>query len=356
MTNTALPGIEAAGLPAFFARHFDVTPGTLVVELIGGGRSNLTYRLTSGDQTWVLRRPPLGHVLPTAHDMAREHRVLSALSSAGFAAPRPLVFCGDERVIGAPFYVMDFVDGVLLDKVAPPGYIDTPERRARLSEAVVRTLAALHSIEPDAIGLDGFGRPAGFIERQVRRWSEQWERSKTREVPAFAEVRRRLEAALPSSQRVAIVHGDYRLGNILHDPADPGRIAAVLDWEMSTLGDPLFDLAYLLMHWSDPGDSPARIGQAGAGELTLLPGFLTRAELAAEYAKASGLDLAEMAFYEVLSFFKHAVITEGIHARHLAGETVGPGFESTDGAASLLELALAAADSSPDPRLRGVVP
>lgn len=325
------PGIDVAGVSAFFARHVPGGDARLSFHLLAGGRSNLTYRVDlerEPRRSFVLRRPPLGHVLPTAHDMVREHRVLAALAATDVPVAKPVALCEDPAVNGAPFYVMEYRPGVILEREIPKGFAENAEERRRLSLALVETLVQLHAVDFEALGLGDFGRPSGYLERQVRRWSQQWERSKTRELPAIDALAKRLAERLPESPPPTLVHGDFRLGNLALDPADPGRVVAIFDWEMATLGDPLSDLGYTLIYWGEEAD-PARIRPEGSHlAVTARPGFLTRAELVAEYAKRSGRDVSQIDFYQVLALFKLAVITEGIHARFLMGKTVGEGFEA----------------------------
>ena len=333
------PGIEVESVRAFFARHVPGGDAPLSFHLLAGGRSNLTYRVDAAGSTprsFVLRRPPLGHVLPTAHDMAREHRVLAALADTDVPVARPLALCEDARVTGAPFYVMEYRPGVVVEREIPKGYAETPEARRRLSLAVVDTLVRLHAVDVARVGLADFGRPAGYLERQVRRWSQQWERSKTRELPAIDALAKLLAAKLPASPAPTLVHGDYRLGNLALDPDDPGRVVAIFDWEMATLGDPLSDLGYTLIYWGEEADPPRLRPKGSHLAITARPGFLTRTELVAEYARRSGRDASHIDFYQVLALFKLAVITEGIHARFLLGKTVGEGFEAVGGQVALL--------------------
>lgn len=351
-------GIRREAVEAFFAEHVVDGAGPLRFSLISGGRSNLTYLVEgtpvgegAAGRRWVLRRPPLGHVLPTAHDMAREHRVLAALAGTGVPVARPLALCEDATVNDAPFYVMEYVSGVVLADRLPEGYAASPADRRRIGDALVAVLARLHAVDFRAVGLADFGRPEGYLERQVRRWAQQWERSRTGPLPAIEELQRRLAAALPASPAPTIVHGDYRLGNLALDPADPGRVVAVYDWEMATLGDPLADLGYTLIYWAEPDEQ-------GQGRLlpgvTSAPGFATRAELVERYARASGRDVAHVDFYQVLALYKLAVISEGIYARWKMGKTLGEGFEDVVRAAGVLaERALAIAARSADPKLRG---
>ena len=355
MEATVPAGIDYEGVSKYFAEHVPGGASPLTISLISGGKSNLTYKVSSGETSWVLRRPPLGHVLPTAHDMAREYRVLSALAATNVPAPRTIALCEDSTVNGAPFYVMEYREGVIIAESIPEGYATTPEERAAMCRGLVETLVKLHAVDYDAVGLSDFGRPEGYLERQVRRWSEQWGRSETRPIPEIQEVIRRLKNSIPPSPPPAIVHGDYRLGNMMLAEDDPGRVVAVLDWEMCTLGDPLSDLGYTLGYWGEPTDDPDYNLARPTSSVTTAPGFFTRAELVAYYGKLSGRDVSNIEFYQVLAFYKLAVITEGIHARFLAGETVGEGFEGYgERTENLVRFALQTADAAADPRLRGV--
>ena len=354
MDNPVPAGIDYPSVSRFFAEHVPGGDGRLSFSLISGGRSNLTYRVESATGRWVLRRPPLGHVLPTAHDMAREFRVLRGLAGEGFPAPVPIALCEDPAVNGYPFYVMDYREGVVIGEEIPAGYAATAEERRALSLALVRTLANLHAVDYEAAGLGDFGRPEGYLERQVRRWAEQWERSATRTMPAIEELIRRLKKAVPDSPAPTIVHGDYRLGNMMLAADDPGRVVAVLDWEMATLGDPLADLGYTLIYWGEEGDPAEYLAALTGAAVTAQPGFFRREEIVETYARLSGRDVSAIEFYRVLAHYKLAVIVEGIHARFLAGETVGEGFEGMgDRCELLVEAALAIADGADDPWLRG---
>ncbi|MGI8927302.1 MAG: phosphotransferase family protein [Tepidiformaceae bacterium] len=351
MAETVPAGIDAAGVARFFAAKIEGGDAELSFRLLPGGRSNLTYLVEAGESRWVLRRQPLGHVLPTAHDMRREYRVLAALADTDVPSPRPLALCEDATVTGSPFYVMEYCGGwVANEDDFPPGICDTPQDRRMLSMGVVDALAKLHTIDPAAVGLEGFGRPEGFLERQLRRWREQWERSRTRELPELDELVGRLRAALPESPRPTIVHGDYRLGNMAVDwgPA----VGAIFDWEMATLGDPLTDLGWLLTSWGEVGDADELLAMGRVTHITAKDGFLTRAQLAAEYARRTGIDTATAEWYMLFAYFKRAVIIEGIWARYLAGETVGEGFERFDQAPDFVRHALALAGLSEDARLR----
>lgn len=316
-------GIHFENVSRFFQKH--VPGGNCALEFaqISGGRSNITYLVRGGGSEWVLRRPPLGHVLPTAHDMAREYRVLTGLRGTGVPVPRTFALCEDTGVNDMPFYVMEYCPGIVLADSIPQGYAESEDERRRISLSLVDTLVRLHAVDYDAVGLSDFGHPKGYLERQVRRWSQQWERSKTGELPEIDDLIRRLNAALPESPDPTIVHGDYRLGNMALDPADPGRVVAIFDWEMATLGDPLADLGYTLIYWHEQGDPQ----QGALPGVTARPGFLKRADLVQEYAKRSGRDVSAIDFYQVLALYKLAIISEGIYARYLQGKTLGKEFE-----------------------------
>jgi aminoglycoside phosphotransferase (APT) family kinase protein len=293
--------------------------GPLTGRLIEGGRSNLTYAITDGTTSWVVRRPPLGHVLATAHDMKREHRVISALHPTAVPVPRPVLLCEDEEVLGAPFYVMEFVAGTpyrTAEQLAPLG----PERTRNAVLGLVDTLVELHAVDPAAVGLADFGRPEGFLDRQLRRWGKQLDASRNRELAGIDELQAALGRALPHSPAPAVVHGDYRLDNVLIDAED--RITAILDWEMSTLGDPLTDLGLLVMYSAplDLPDSPISTTASAAGHPD-------PAEIIERYAARSGRDVSDVAWYTAFAWFKLAVILEGIHYRYTLGQTVGAGFD-----------------------------
>jgi len=255
------------------------------VALISGGKSNLTYRVASDAGEVILRRPPLGHILPTAHDVAREHRVLAALEGTGVPVPRTLHIGDADSPLGAPFYVMDRVLGHICRNALPPGYADAPHEREAVGHALVDVLAALHTTDPDAVGLAEFGRPAGFMERQLRRWSQQSEATRTEVIPALDTLRDDLAGSLPGKQVHAIVHGDYRLDNTVLHPTAPGRIVAVLDWEMSTLGDPLTDLGALLAFWSEQGDAAVLGAARIVAPVTAAKGFPSRDDVIERYAR-----------------------------------------------------------------------
>jgi aminoglycoside phosphotransferase (APT) family kinase protein len=300
------------------------------VALIAGGKSNLTYRIASDAGELVLRRPPLGNVLPTAHDMAREYRVQTALADSPVPVPRTLWFESADGVLEAPFYLMERVVGHVCRNELPPRYADTPNERAAIGNALVDTLAALHAVDPDAVGLGEFGRPAGFMERQMRRWSDQWERSKTRDLAPLEELRGALGSSVPQQHAGTIVHGDYRLDNTVLHPTQPGQILAVLDWELSTLGDPLADLGALLAYWSEPGDDEVLVAARMMPPVTAAAGFPTRTEAVARYAAQTGFDVSCIDWYQAFAYFKLAVICQGIALRAAGGSMLGTGFETAE--------------------------
>ena len=298
------------------------------VELIAGGRSNLTYLVSAGDKEVVLRRPPLGHVLETAHDMSREFKVLSALVDTDVPVPRPLHLCTDPEVLGVIFYVMELVRGHIVRADMPEGYATTREERRQVGDELIRVMVRLHAVDWKAVGLEDFGHPEGFMARQIRRWKKQWEASVTRPLPQMDELIAALEERLPESPAPSIVHGDYRLDNAILDPDTPGEIVAVLDWEMSTIGDPLADLGLMLCYWPQSDDTPAFRDSFGGITVTSLDGFPPRAEVVERYAELSGRNVDNVYFFWAFGFFKLAVILEGIHARFLQGKTLGEGFDN----------------------------
>ncbi|MCC3654993.1 MULTISPECIES: phosphotransferase family protein [Streptomyces] len=320
MSKDHPPGLDLDRLRGHLDRERPgLVRGPLTARLIEGGRSNLTYAVTDGTSRWVVRRPPLGHVLATAHDMSREHRVISALHPTAVPVPKTVLLCEDESVIGSAFYVMEFVEGTPYRKseeLVPLG----PERTRGVVLGLVDTLVALHAVEPEAVGLGDFGRPEGFLDRQLRRWGKQLDASRNRELAGIDELHAALGKALPGSPAPAVVHGDYRLDNVLVGPDDSVR--AVLDWEMSTLGDPLTDLGLLVMY-SGQRALPGMPISTTAGA----PGHPAPAELIERYAAGSGRDVSRIAWYTAFAYFKLAVILEGIHYRYTLGQTVGSGFD-----------------------------
>jgi aminoglycoside phosphotransferase (APT) family kinase protein len=325
--SESTPGLDLDRLADYLAAK---APGLvsepLHATLIAGGRSNLTYIL---NEIYVVRRPPLGHVLATAHDMAREFRVLSALGPTPVPVPETLLLCEDDSVLGAPFYLMARVPGVVFrreEQTAPLG----AEARRALAFEMIDTLATLHAVEPAEVGLGDFGRPEGFLERQVRRWTAQLDRSKSRELAGADALRERLAATVPAPSRAAIVHGDYRLDNLIVDP-DTLRVAAVLDWEMATLGDPLTDLGLLIAYWDVMSEVDISAGNPIADRVGASAGFPAGGELLDRYAERSGSPLRDLHWYVGLACYKLAVVLEGIHFRYTQGKTVGAGFDQIGG-------------------------
>jgi aminoglycoside phosphotransferase (APT) family kinase protein len=313
----AIKGIHPEHLNAWFAEHVEGAKPPLEFELITGGHSNLTFRVTdSKGQRFVLRRPPTGAVLATAHDMGREHRIIAALADTPVPVPPALGLCEDLSVNDSPFYVMAYVDGIVLeDHVTTREHLDEAAR-ARLGDEVVEVLAALHHVDPDAVGLGDLGRKEAYIPRQLKRWRTQWEKTKTRELPAMDAVYEGLQNQMPEQEGAAIVHGDYRLGNML--VTGEGRIAAVLDWELCTLGDPLADLGYVLNNWAMPGETgPAARGAAMSP--TAAGGFPDRETLVARYEALTGRDASGIAYYRAFQYWRLAAIVEGVLARYLKG-------------------------------------
>lgn len=315
-----LPDAEAVG--AYLDKHVPgLRYGPLQLSLIAGGKSNLTYLVSDGSHEWVLRRPPLGHVLATAHDMSREFRAMSALGGTGVPVPTTLLYCSDDTVLGSPWYLMSKAPGTAYSsaaRLAPLG----PEFAAAAAHSVVRTLVQLHAVDYNEVGLGSFGHPDGYLERQLTRWRKQLDASRSREIDGIDELHGRLVADIPVSQAPTILHGDYRLGNVLLD--DAAAVTAILDWEMSTIGDPLADLGLLIMY------STVDTLVDGGGDVTDT-GFLSANDLISIYAEESGRDVWQLPWYVAFSYYKLAVIIEGIHYRHTQGKTVGEGFDVLGG-------------------------
>ncbi len=308
-------GIDRAAVEGWFAEHVPGADPPLRFERIAGGHSNLTYKVSGPDGgRWALRRPPLGKRLGSAHDMGREHRVVSALGRTAVPVAPVLGLCEEESVNGAPFYVMEFVEGPILRGVAEAvAFPDQADRRA-IGIRVADTLVAIHAVDPEAVGLGDLGRRADYVARQLRRWQGQWEKSKTRELAAIDQVHERLAARIPAQGPATIVHGDYRLDNMILTPA--GEVAAVVDWELCTLGDPLADVGLLMVYWPERGEQTIALGQPA----NLAPGFPTREELRERYAERSGRDLSNLDFFIALGYWKLAIILEGVYARYSAGQ------------------------------------
>jgi aminoglycoside phosphotransferase (APT) family kinase protein len=305
-------GIHVDRVSSWLAEHVEATSPPFEFELITGGRSNLTFRVTDGGgRRLVLRRPPTGHVLATAHDMEREHRIISAVGLTDVPVPRTLALCTDESVNDAPFYVMEYVDGVVLDS-PERAHLLPVELREPTSHHLIDVLADLHDADIDEIGLGDLARRDGYVERQLKRWSTQWQKSRQRDLPVVDDVWRRLADRVPEQQGVSIAHGDFRFGNCLVDVA-AGRVAAVLDWELCTLGDPLADVGYLGVYWVKPD------GEGRHNDPTSAPGFPTYASLVQRYAERTGRDVSDIDYYVAFSHWRLAVISEGVYARFLHG-------------------------------------
>ena len=327
-------GLPSESFTAWALRALPQVGTDWSAEVISGGLSNLTYRVHGEHGTVIVRRPPLGKLLPSAHDMTREHRVLSALGPTDVPVPEVLAMCDDLHVAGAPFYAMAEVDGVVYREPAQTAAL-SPEQRSALADELVDVLARIHRVDLDATGLRDFGRPDGYVVRQLRRWTAQWEASRTRDVDGMPQLLDALARQRPADGETTLVHGDFRLDNTL--VAQPGGIpvvAAVVDWELSTLGDPLADLAMWLTYWSGPGEDGSAVPVAPG--LTAQEGFPTGEEVAHRYAARTGRDLSHLAFYRAFTDWRLAVILEGVHARYLAGRSMGAGYDRVGPAVPLL--------------------
>jgi aminoglycoside phosphotransferase (APT) family kinase protein len=315
-----------------------------VVWRIDEGHSNATFFVQTPADRCILRRPPRPPFEPKAHDVLREYRFLAALRDQPVRVPVPLLSCKDEAVIGAPFYLMQALEGVALrDHV--PGALDREGERARVGEELVDALVELHAVDPAHLSLGRAGVGTRYLERQLALWSSQWERNQTRPLTAVDELARRLAATTPSPQRVTVVHGDYKLDNVLFAPSAPAKLLAVLDWEMATIGDPLADLGYLTGTWRDPGEDPGRLN--GLSAVTAQPGFPTRRELALRYAGGTGAQLDHLAWYQALALWKLAILLEASYRRFLAGTTSDAFFDTLkDAVPTIAEEALNAASGA----------
>jgi aminoglycoside phosphotransferase (APT) family kinase protein len=317
--------LEANGLP---------TQG-LAAEPIGDGHSNVTFGLSTGQ---VLRRPPRGPLPPSAHNVLREARLLSALEPTPVRVPKVLAVCDDADVIGAPFYVMERIEGdVVTDTIPEP--LDTPTERARMADELIDALVELHAVDWTAVGLEGFGKPTGYLERQLRRFIGLWDHNKTREIPEVETVGTWLKDHLPESPTATIVHGDYRLGNTMMAHSAPARLLSIFDWEMATIGDPLADVGYMMIHWRQADDPP--VGKFTLHSVTSRPGFPTRAELIARYEERSGRSMSNLTWYVTLALWKAIVFMEGNYKRAITGATDDPFLKSFgDGVIELAKRAL----------------
>jgi aminoglycoside phosphotransferase (APT) family kinase protein len=308
-----IKGIDVPRVTEWFEANVEGARGPLGFELIAGGHSNLTYRVTDAEaHQFVLRRPPLGHVLATAHDMGREHKIISSLGPTDVPVAPALGLCTDESVNGAPFYVMAFVDGLVIRDQAAATSISVEARR-NASHSIADTMAKIHAVDPDAVGLGDLGKKEDYIQRQLKRWYGQWEKSKTRELPAVDEVHDALLERVPEQGPAAIVHGDYRLDNCMTDT--DGNVIAVLDWEICTLGDPLADVGLLMVYWTEPDDSAPMLLTAPTAQ----EGFLSRKEVLDRYAEQSDRDLSQVDYYIAFGYWKLACIVEGVYARYVGG-------------------------------------
>ncbi|MEY2415830.1 MAG: hypothetical protein QOH53_1164 [Ilumatobacteraceae bacterium] len=309
-----VPGINVEPVTAWLEANVIGARGPFLFELIAGGHSNLTYRLGGSDgSAYVLRRPPLGHRLASAHDMSREHRVIAGLQGSSVPVPTALGLCTDETVNDAPFYVMGFVEGHVVRDLAGAESALAPAARRQASESLIDTMAAIHDVDLGACGLIDLGKHEGYIARQLKRWYGQWNDQKTRDVPAVDQAHDALSQRIPEQGRATLVHGDYRLDNCI--VGDDGRIRAVLDWEICTLGDPLADLGMLQVYWTGPGDDASAWG----GSATTAEGFLDRADLVERYATISGRDISQLPFYISFAYWKLACILQGVYYRYLGG-------------------------------------
>ena len=320
-TTAIRPGeeLDLAKLEPFLRSRFAGESGNLVVRQYPSGHSNLTYSVQLGSREMVLRRPPFGSKVKTAHDMSREFRVLSKLHAHYSPAPRVLLFCDDLSVLGAPFYLMEPIHGVILRSDVPAGLDFSPEVARRVSESFLDNLALLHGLDYNQIGLADLGRPQGYLERQVRGWIERYHGSKTDDISEVETISHWIQQHMPASSTAALIHNDYKYDNVVLDPSDLTRIIGVLDWEMCTIGDPLADLGTALAYWIDSSDPP-EIFETRWGPTTY-PGTLTRAQLVRRYAEKTGRGVSDMAFYLVFSRFKIAVIVQQIYYRYHQGLT-----------------------------------
>jgi len=341
------PLIVRRPLERFLDEH-GIGAGELEAERIGEGHSNLTFLVRRGDARVVLRRPPRPPLPPSAHDVLREARLLRALGPTPVRAPRVLAVGEDERLLGVPFYVMEEEHGTVITHSVPPA-LDDPGGRAAIGRDLVSALAEIHSVDWRARGLEGFGKPTGYLERQLRRFGGLWEHNKTRELPRVQQVGDWLAGNLPESPRATIVHGDYRLGNVMVRDDPPPRVAAIFDWELATIGDPLADVGYLTVTWVEAGD-PADTMFSSLTAVTRQEGFQTRDELVALYEEATGRSMSDLRWYQTLALWKAAVFMEGNYKRSLAGTTDDPFLKLFDeGVPALAEAAWGTANL-PAPR------
>lgn len=334
--NRNLPSLMPEG-------HYD-TEAPIQVEQFPGGHSNLTYMIKAGGLEFVLRRPPFGPVAPTAHDMPREYRLLSAIHPHFALAPRPYLLCEDTSVIGAPFYLMERRRGAIIRREMPEEFKGDPENPRRISEAMINTIASLHSIDIQATGLANIGKPIGFVSRQIRGWTERWQRAKNIELAEIEEVVKWLWDHIPPDpdpgNPPTLVHNDLKLDNVMLDTRDPSKVVAVLDWEMCTVGDPLVDMGVLLCYWAEKTDPEAR--RESISPVTTEPGWLSRQQITDLYAEKTGRNVSRITFYEVFAIFKITVVLQQIYIRYVNGQTHDERFKEFG--RRVLGLARAAAD------------
>lgn len=320
-TTAVRPGeeLDLAKLEPYLRNHFPDETAPLVVRQYPSGHSNLTYSLQFGSREMVLRRPPFGSKVKTAHDMGREFRVLSKLHVHYPSAPEVLLFCDDESVLGTRFYLMEPIHGVILRRDVPPDLDFSPEVVRRLCESFLDNLALLHSLDCNSMGLTDLGKPQGYLERQVRGWIERYHGSKTHDIPEVETISIWIRQHMPASSSATLIHNDYKYDNVVLDPHDLAKIIGVLDWEMCTIGDPLTDLGSALAYWIDASDPPEMLETRWGP--TTYPGSLTREQLVKRYAQKTGRDVSDMAFYLVFARFKIAVIVQQIYYRYHQGLT-----------------------------------
>jgi aminoglycoside phosphotransferase (APT) family kinase protein len=319
--NERVPLLVLEPLGAFLDEH-GIGAGEIRATPIGEGHSNITYLIERGEAQVVLRRPPRPPLPPSAHDVLREARLLRALHGTPARVPKVLAVCAEEATIGAPFYVMELVRGEVI-VTSIPEELDTPAQRRLIGDELIDALVEIHGVDWLGAGLEGFGKPTGYLERQLRRFLGLWELNKTREIAAVESVGRWLAENMPSSPTATIVHGDFRLGNTIFASGAPARLSAVLDWEMATIGDPLADIGYLCMMWTEPGDPKEGMREA-LGNVTRADGFPTRAELIARYEEGSGRSMSNIRWYTTLALWKSVVFMEGNYKRALAGTVDDP--------------------------------
>lgn len=329
----AAPGLEPLIDPDALTAYLDAHFGNNVeldIERHQAGHSNETFFVTRGDDAMVLRRPPRPPYLPTAHDVRREFTLIDALSPVGVRVPKPVVYCADESVIGAHFYLMERVDGIVIRHDIPP-HLDTPTQHARIGEELIDSLAELHLADWRAAGLDSFGKPSGYVARQLKRWGMQLEGATkiTRPVPDLETLAAWLVEHEPAEQEHTVVQGDYKLDNVLFAPSGDAKLLAILDWEMGTIGDPLADLGYAMSFWREPSDAPDPLHSA-LGDVFSGDGWHTRAALIERYANKTGRAMTDLNFYLALAVWKLAILLEGSYARHLMGTTDDPFFASLE--------------------------